>query len=227
MTSRSLGRLHIPDPRDSAYPVRTLLPARSGRVYRYWENDGWWGDQGWTSQCVAYAWTHWLEDGPVPQDGPAPCVDPAAIYREAQKIDEWPGEDYEGTSVRAGAKVLQALGYIREYRWAYTLEDVVAVLLELGPVVVGTAWYDSMFDPHPDETLRIRGKRPVGGHAYLLNGVNTKTERVRLKNSWGRSWGVDGHAYLRFGDLARLLREDGEACLAVEVERPAAAGVAA
>ena len=28
------------------------------------------------------------------------------LYHEAQKIDEWPGEDYDGTSVRAGLDIL-------------------------------------------------------------------------------------------------------------------------
>ena len=40
------------------------------------------------------------------------------LYHEAQKIDEWPGEDYDGTSVRAGLDILRKRGHceIREGR---------------------------------------------------------------------------------------------------------------
>ena len=33
------------------------------------------------------------------------------LYHEAQKIDEWPGEDYDGTSVRAGLDILRKRGH--------------------------------------------------------------------------------------------------------------------
>src|SRR3954453_10392858 len=33
------------------------------------------------------------------------------LYHEAQKVDEYPGEDYEGTSVRAGLDVLRTRGH--------------------------------------------------------------------------------------------------------------------
>ena len=33
------------------------------------------------------------------------------LYHEAQKVDEWPGEDYDGTSVRAGLDILRKRGH--------------------------------------------------------------------------------------------------------------------
>ena len=33
------------------------------------------------------------------------------LYHEAQKIDEWPGEDYDGTCVRAGLDILRKRGH--------------------------------------------------------------------------------------------------------------------
>jgi len=156
-----LGRRFAPDHRDLDHPVSARLKGGSPLEYRYWNANGWWGDQGNTPQCVAYAWTHWLEDGPVIQPGPAPVIQPGTLYHDAQQVDEWPGDNYEGTSVRAGAKVLQARGYITSYSWAFTVDEMVASLLELGPIVVGTNWYDSMFDPDEIGFLHIAEPRRV------------------------------------------------------------------
>lgn len=211
-----LGRRFAPDARDANYSARALM-AVSDRIYRYWNASGWWGDQGSTSMCVGYGWAHWIEDGPVGHPGKAPIMRPQAIYAAAQKVDEWPGEDYDGTSVRAGAKVVKSGGYISSYHWATTLAEVVAILLNTGPVVVGTNWYESMFEPDEAGLLDVSGG-VAGGHCYVLDGVNTRHELIRLKNSWGRNWGHLGFAYIGFDDFERLLLEDGEACVALEVK---------
>ena len=45
-------------------------------------------------------------------------------------------------------------------------------------------------DMCPDKNGVIKiGGRLSGGHAYVINGVDTKTKMFRLKNSWGKSWG--------------------------------------
>ncbi len=214
---KNLGRLPSSDERDKQYQIGLPL-GTSARTSRYWNANGWWGDQALYPHCVGFAWTHWVEDGPVTQKGPAPIVDPHKVYSEAQKIDEWPGEEYDGTSVRAGAKVLQSKGFISEYRWAWDVDTLIEAILELGPVVVGTNWYEDMFNP--DETGLIKvGGRVAGGHAYLINGVNKKKRLFRLKNSWGRNWGLKGHAYISFDDMSRLIAEDGEICLGIEIKK--------
>lgn len=218
-----LGRLPAADPADMAYHMRTILAptlaAAPLRNSRYWNAEGWWGNQGSAPQCVAYAWTHFLEDGPVTHSkAPPPLINPALLYGEAQKVDEWPGEGYDGTSVRAAAKVLQSLGHIGTYSWAWDLDTLVDAVLTAGPVVMGTNWYGSMFKPDPSTGLvKIEGA-VIGGHAWEVNGVNRSRAIARCKNSWGRDWGKKGHFFLRFAELARLIAEDGEACIAIEVK---------
>jgi Papain family cysteine protease len=215
------GRRYAPDARDENYPMRRLLPREaSTRPYRYWFSNGWWGNQGDHGFCVAYASDHWLEDGPVTQKGQPPCIDPIQLMTEAVAIDEWPDDTNieDGTSVRAAAKVMQAHGYISAYHWAATLDDIVQALLEVGPVVMGTNWYDTMMEPDEAGFIHIGGQI-AGGHAYVLDGINQATKIVRLKNSWGRSWGANGFAFLGFADLDRLLNENGEGMLAVEVRK--------
>jgi len=213
-----LGRRFAPDARDGKFSVSSRLttPAKDLRASRYWNANGWWGDQGQTSECVAFAWTHWLEDGPVTQPGKGPIVEPDDLYDAARKVDEWPGEDYDGTSVRAGAKVLKARGFVSAYHWATTVEQMAATIIELGPMVVGTNWYTGMDDIDEVGFLRVDGK-VEGGHAWLVNGVHIKHALFRMKNSWGRGWGNRGMALVSFEDMERLLREDGEACIASEI----------
>lgn len=218
-----LGRLHLPDERDEEYPIRPMLAGAPDRTWRYWWANGWWGDQGPTPRCVAFAWLHKVADGPrttrlTPSVDTTPAMDPRGLYCTAQTLDPWDGDCtrplYDGTSVRAGAKALVAAGVIEGYRWAWDADTVVAALLALGPVVVGTTWTEGMSRPDERGVLHPTG-RVQGGHAYVLNGVNTRTGMVRCKNSWGRSWGDAGAAWLSIDDLGDLLADRGEACLPV------------
>jgi hypothetical protein len=221
--SRNLlfGRQYIYDERDKKYLItdkfgpqlKNLKPSTN----KYWFDDGWWGDQKNTPQCVGYAWAHWLEDGPIEQSGIPPIIPPSVIYQNAQKLDEWPGEKYDGTSVRGAVKYLQNVKKVSSYYWAYDLQTLITTVLNLGPVVVGTNWYEGMFYPNVKGIIRATG-RLAGGHAYVINGVDTTTKMFRIKNSWGRLWGQKGHAYISFVDMQRLIREQGEICLAKEIK---------
>jgi hypothetical protein len=110
------------------------------------------------------------------------------LYHMAQTIDEWPGEDYDGTSVRAGMDVLRDMGHrrvrgkrtsavdaaegISENRWARSVEEVMACLQ--------SPRYEAM-------------------------GM------VPILNSWGASY--PHLTYMPLETLDRLIREDGEATI--------------
>lgn len=210
-----LGRLPAFDQRDRLHQIRPLLASTEPRKeYAYWHGSAFL-DQGSTSMCVEYAWHHYVQAGRVRPRAKYPYWTVGEPYHAMQKIDEWPGEDYDGTSVRAGAKLMQEMGFITEYRWAWDLETVVDAVTRLGPVVVGTNWYDDMFDPDQRGIVRATGYN-LGGHAWLIDGANRKHGMARAKNSWGRSWGKNGRFWIPFEDLEKLINEDGEACLSVE-----------
>lgn len=209
-----LGRLPSSDERDRSFMIKKSLTTRTSR---YWNAEGWWGNQKSESSCVGFSWAHWIEDGPVVHGGIAPIVDPTFIYNEAQLVDEWEGNSYDGTSVRAGAKVLQGLGRITEYQWAFDVSTLINAILTKSPVVVGTDWFEEMFYPNEKYLIKVSGEL-VGGHAYVLNGVSTKTKLFRIKNSWGRDWGNRGHAYISFADMEMLIDRDGEICIGTEAK---------
>lgn len=220
--SRVFGLIKHEDPRDNDFLIRDVLPQSDLPQIdkKFWWADGWHGDQGSSHECVTYSWNHWLEDGPVIQDvipgRRKPLLDTTDFYNKCQLWDDVPGEGYNGTTLRAGAKILQRLEVIDEYRWAKTLDEVIAVVTHHGPIIAGTRWTKNMSNPTSHRHMIRPTGRGHGGHAYLINGVDTVNEIFRIKNSWGRHWGDNGHAYIRFHHFERLLDDDGDACTAFE-----------
>jgi hypothetical protein len=224
--SKGLGRLVALDFRDAKHLISAKLPqGQVGLRYKFYHT-GAVLDQGDTSHCVAYSGEQFLVSGPVTNKFYA---NPADLYKECQKNDEWEGEEplYSGTSVRALFKVLQSHRYIKEYTWAFDIDSVVQHLLKVGPVIFGTNWYNSMF--YPDAItgfITVIGSSGLaGGHAYMIKGVNLdklcpdgSRGALRIINSWSKEWGQDGLAWISLKDASRLIKELGEAGTATEIK---------
>lgn len=212
------------DERSLEFPIRAAIPERPKRRTKKWRN-GVILDQGREGACVGFGWTAEALSTPVAVDlsrlkAEAP-EDPTAfahsIYQRAKVLDGWAGEDYEGTSVHAGAKAMRELGLIKEYRWCFNIEDVIDAILLKGPVVLGIYWYESMYDA-PNGIVEVSGEI-VGGHCITAVGFKlakdsaTGEDTIILQNSWGYNWGNFGLAEIRVRDLKALLENSGEACI--------------
>lgn len=217
LKKHGLGRLPAPDSRDHQHMLSAVTPKRADVSSKMW-TPGAVLDQGNSSECVANAWTGFLEASPLRtslvQFGGVESIH--ALYKAAQKVDEWPGEDYNGTSVRAGAKVLTTQGRLAEYLWAFDVDTMRRYVLSRGPVVVGTNWYEDMFYPEQHKKFLSPTGAMAGGHAWLVIGYSLARKSFRMVNSWGPSWGEKGRAWIKLDDMAKLIAESGEVCSAVE-----------
>ena len=215
MTDLGFGRRPALDERDRAYPLRAAMYGLSLDSY-YHHRTGPILDQGQTGTCVGHAWRQWLSSALImTKSGP----DALALYLNACRRDPWTENDtgdlFVGTTVRAGAQALQALGHIAEYRWSWSAAELATwLLLRNGVVVIGSNWYAGMMRPPASGVIQPTGSL-AGGHAYVLSGVNQTRGVFRIVNSWG-PWGDAGRAWITGEHLQRLLDEDGEACCGTE-----------
>lgn len=190
-------KIDYTQPRSYTWPCRTVL------------------DQGPDGACVGFAVAHELAAVPVAVKG-IDYTFAFGIYSEAKKVDWWPGENYEGTSVLAGIQVAQKMGYFSEYRWCFSVNDLAVGVSRTGPAVLGVNWYESMFYPRLDTPGRqwiYPAGGVVGGHAILCIGYNKPLDAFCILNSLGSSWANNGRAWIKSADMARLLSEEGEACI--------------
>lgn len=232
------GRKKSPDERDRSYPMRLMLDPLRERFFprgippgnrHYFSGPVL--DQGSTGTCVAHGFTAKVNAAPIMQKM---SLSPFDFYRRIVTIDPWPENDYEatvpdaelqqGTSVRAGAQTLVALGYGKNYLWAENTEDIRAWMLAgFGGVVIGIDWTDRMMNTDDDGFINYRG-RGIGGHCVYLNGVNDRVRHngrivtaFRGMQSWGKEWGQKGRFWISRDDLELAITSEGaEACALVE-----------
>lgn len=203
-----LGRLPSFDERSKAFPVRGLLAPGMEIRSRTWRLDPRL-DQRQTPACTGFAWAHDHAAAP----GRHKVTDVLALrwYRTAQDNDEWAGSNYEGSSTLGAAKAGVSLGFFKEYRWAFGINDLLLTVTNLGPMLVGTNWHRAMFSPDARGLVQVSG--PVdGGHEWCIRGVDLKREEIIARNSWGREWGRNGDFRISFADMGRLLEDGGDAC---------------
>ncbi|WP_069769813.1 hypothetical protein [Streptomyces sp. LUP30] len=141
------------------------------------------------------------------------------VYSLATQLDQFEGAyppDDTGSSGLGAAKALKKLGLASGYTHAFSL-DAVKSALQTGPVMVGTPWLESMFDPDPKTGfVRVdRTSETAGGHEYVISAYNASAEAFRIDNSWGDGWGINGSIWIDEGDLRWLLSQQGDVTVPV------------
>jgi len=171
-------------------------------------------DQGNEGACVGFGFSHELAAEPFPV-ADVTNDNARALYLRAQKLDEWPGTRYEGTSVLAGAKACAEAGFIEKYFWATSAHEVAQAISNVGPVVIGVNWLAGMENVDGSGYIHATGA-VRGGHCVCLYGVIVGVDGFITfvgKNSWGNGWGNNGSFLISEPDLQILAESNGALCV--------------
>lgn len=229
VSERTFDRLPSTDPHNADFPMRAILPVMPARTrtWRYLQLD-----QGAEGACTGFSVTMEAAASPVPifgdprwhRDATQAANDIARnVYHRARQLDEYPGEDYDGSSVLGAMKAGVERGWYTEYRWAtgtpeQKADDVITAIGYHGPVIFGANWRQGMDVPGSQWEMTYDG--PIrGGHAFIASAYNRLRDAVFIPNSWGGQ----GQGWLRRAEIAKMLADQGEACVPVNRRRPRAA----
>lgn len=237
--NQGLGRRYAPDPRDRQFALtperlnaiprqlepgarRRTLPWKRGPVL----------DQGTTSECTVFSAATFLQCAPQLHakglDWPREKF--TEVYNEARRTDEWPGEDYDGTSERAVQQILKAAGVISEFLWVDgagpdPLEIAEEYVLTRGPLLLGTDWFSGMDIPSEKGAYIEPTGAKRGGHEICVrwkyNARHYKYPSTwELIQTWGEGIGDNGLIRLKDEDFRYLfLHLNGDLCSPQEAKR--------
>jgi hypothetical protein len=157
-------------------------------------------DQGPDGTCVGHAWVAWHNCKPtgfLHQQGHEKALE---WYDAATLKDPWPDNDWDrsaGTTTQAGVEVGIEWGLGESYVWAESIEAISAFIRAgAASVVVGTYWYESMFEPSSSGVVKVDLSSGIAGvHEYFVTGVH-KDGYFKLQISWGDEWADGGMFYL-------------------------------
>lgn len=218
LDDRKFDRLVSTDPGMSRFRIRSIVADTRPFRSNSWAAGDRVLDQGTEGACVGFGFAHELAARSYAPSSVGGVTNEVArlLYVRARQRDEYPGEDYDGTSVNGGALVVRDAGFARAFHWADTFDDIRRAVGYEGPVVMGTNWHESMWDTNSIGYFPagVSGD-VVGGHCWLIRGVSERRREFLCRNSWGVDWGVFGEFRMSFADVRRLFDEDGEACLLV------------
>ncbi|MBG6165818.1 hypothetical protein IWQ54_005508 [Labrenzia sp. EL_195] len=175
------------------------------------------------------------------------------LYNIARFHDRFPGENYEGSSIRGALKAFYFNGACADtvakglsgrewhmtreilesarkvqlgayYRVRPRLPDVHAALCEAGLVLASADIHEGWSTKTADIGLPKTKSEKLGRHAFILVGY---TERGFLvQNSWGANWGEDGVALWNYEDWASSVVDMWVLRLAVPIASHSAIGSA-
>jgi hypothetical protein len=204
------------DPLSRQYAAVELVEAPTVRDVRW--RAGRVLDQGQEGSCVGHGCVGCIGTEPAP--APVRRVNHAEAvrwYERAQRLDEWPGDDYSGTSVNAGMKVGRSFGWWDSYRWAFGVDDM-RQAIQLGPLVIGVPWRSGMYETEPDGLVTVDGGE-VGGHCLLVTAWATDFAGhgpgFWWRNSWGIRYGIRGDAFVPEETMHTLIEKVGEVAVPV------------
>jgi hypothetical protein len=158
---------------------------------------------------------------------PAP-VSPRMIYQMARRYDEWPGENYSGSSARGAMKGWHKHGICSDQCWPYKStdngsslnesrtsdalqrplgayyrvnhKDLVAMHTAMAEVGVlyATSVVHAGWNVVKKDGIIAYKSEPTGGHAFAIVAYDGRG--FWIQNSWGDDWGKKGFGLISYDD---------------------------
>ncbi len=156
------------------------------------------------------------------------CVSPRMLYEMAKRYDEWPGEDYDGSSARGAMKGWNKHGVCAAEYWEYdetkqnpgafaerwsnaarrplgayfrvNHTDLVALHSAIAEVGVlyATASVHTGWDRVASDGVIAPATKITGGHAFAVVAYDERG--FWIQNSWGLDWGFHGFGHITYDD---------------------------
>lgn len=183
-------------------------------------------NQGGEGTCVGFSGAGTKEYFDNTQRGTSEIFSPRFLYEECKKRDgiphiegtyprtamqvlhelgvvferDWPyvefQRDYPPTETVFAdrAKTQKIVAYAR----LLNTTDMIASLMKNGPFLLGVIVTEGWFTPQAEATgvIDATNTRQLGGHAIVCIGYNKETDMFEIRNSWGTSYGDNGHNWL-------------------------------
>jgi Papain family cysteine protease len=155
-------------------------------------------------------------------------ISPRMLYEMAKRYDEWPGEDYDGSSARGAMKGWHKHGVCAEEIWPYSPinadrqlteersrdaakrplgsyfrvnhQDLVSIHTAIAEVGIlyATSTVHSGWNNVSKEGFILLEDQILGGHAFAI--VAYDNLGFWIQNSWGSNWGLNGFAHITYDD---------------------------
>jgi hypothetical protein len=219
-----LGRIAFLDPRSRPFAAPAPGVVKSVLYTHY----GDWLNQLKTSSCTGNALAQAGNCKPNHKPRAKKFEEDTALrwYSRATAIDPFEGTYYfppingnygddSGSDGNSVCKAAREQGVVLSWNHAFGLDHMLRALQreEDGgggrPVIVGTDWFESMFELDSKGFIDARGD-VVGGHEWLVFGVNMRDAYFWAGQSWG-TWGpLRGKFKVPFATMDMLLKRDGD-----------------
>lgn len=145
------------------------------------------------------------------------------LYSAAETIDgdgPYPPNDH-GSSGLSVAKAAANAGLISGYTHITSI-GAAQTAIQTGPFIVGSDWYTSFDTPDANGLVAIAKNATIrGGHEYECIGYNAESDLWEMVNSWGTSFGVEGHFFYSSVTFKALLANQGDATVLLPLAVPA------
>ena len=158
---------------------------------------------GWTPLSAEWAYYHAVKrEGGLPHQGATLNAMLATIKSDGQPVEEeWPYSNAPISDVASWAPPAPARQlFFRDHGLCtLTVNDVIDQLNAGSPVLITMTLSNAFFRPATDGTIeRIEPLDPKLRHAVVAvgHGERVSTNFVLVRNSWGESWGNEGHAWI-------------------------------